>query len=266
MILSFDRKPSAAAVVELLTSSDPRDADLGDYASSSGGFACSYCGGRGHVPTHCGRCSSDLCYPPEPCPSCDGRGYVKWSVASPAEAVANLVEAELLPAHWSDDSRAPRWWCPGHMGPRVPLLERVKKPRFWCREVRGGSDRCVGAAAPEDVASAAAVASIGARQLGVVEAVCSETWRGLRLVFRAMDDGAMGEHFSGACARRSGPVSAFAAAAVWGWGSWSEGIPDYFGRSERSRQRRAAEAIYEAGCALVDLRGSAVVLAVAAFK
>lgn len=266
MIFTFDTKPAAAAVVELLTSSDPGDADIGDYAESHGGFGCSYCGGCGSVTNHCGRCSSDSCYPPSPCPCCGGCGYVKWSDASPVGAVARLIEAELLPAHWADDGRSPRWWCHAHMGPRVPLLELVKKPRHWCREVRGGAGRCIGAVAPEDVASVASVASVGLRSLEVAEAVCAETWRALRLVFRAMDDGTMGEHIQTACARRDGPVSAFAAAAMWGWGSWSAGLPGDVARSERSRQRMAAEAIYEAGFALVDLRASAVVLATSRFR
>lgn len=170
-------------VLSRLTVSDVES--LGEYDRAVGSFECACCGGSGTLPRHCGRCGSDSCYPEATCPDCVG-GRIAWSPSDPSEALASLVEAELLPRRWSDPDAAPRWWCEAHMGRRRGPREAANGPVRWCREVRGSRSRCVGCASPPDVASVASVAMIGVGPIELVTSLVEDQWRGSSLVLSAL--------------------------------------------------------------------------------
>lgn len=90
--------------------------------------------------------------------------FSPWRHATPAEALEALVATGLLPAHWTDAMRAPRWWCDacGERGERHTT------------------------AAPPSHAALVAVASLGVAALARAEALVAETWPRARLVWRVM--------------------------------------------------------------------------------
>lgn len=90
--------------------------------------------------------------------------FSPWRHATPAEALEALVATGLLPAHWTDAMRAPRWWCDacGERGERHTT------------------------AAPPSHAALVAVASLGVAALARAEALVAETWPGRALVWRVM--------------------------------------------------------------------------------
>jgi hypothetical protein len=129
-----------------------------------------------------------------------GRGGAAYDVgrlrhATPAEALAALVEAEALPEHWLDAARAPRWWAVGPCG--------------TCGGCRGGatrwSDDCDGRSvidldAPPSHAALVAVTSLGVDTLARAEAIVAETWPGRALVWRVMTAAALQKHHADHCA------------------------------------------------------------------
>lgn len=91
----------------------------------------------------------------------ESRLWHRWSQASPADAVAALAEAELLPAHWCDTERAPRWWC-----------RLTDTGSAWWEPI-----------APPSVADLLAVASLGANTIARAEELAADVWRA-RVVWR----------------------------------------------------------------------------------
>ncbi len=112
-------------------------------------------------------------------------------LADPAEALAALVEAEVVPEHWTDAARAPRWWCEACDGTGEDDSEvderiddygdarLVAQPCAACEE-----EGIVNV--PPSHAALVAVAALSRATLARVEAVVAETWLGARLVWRVM--------------------------------------------------------------------------------
>lgn len=181
--------------------------------------------------------------------------------ATPAEALAALVEADAVPEHWTDAARAPRWWCEGcsvcGTNPWVPdgqgFVER--ETCFACDE------RGYATPAPPSHAALVAVASLGRATLARAEAIVAETWPGARLVWRAMTAEEPGKHWSRVAA---GSVFSLRAAMFEASGESDDDM----------RARYAAlgapvvsiEAIAALGLHLVDLDAGRVVLAVEALS
>lgn len=116
-----------------------------------------------------------------------------WAHPSPADALGALVEAALLPEHWADEGRAPRWWCEGCEGvgyakPRsADDLDPYTGAPMWRCGVCGSSEAGRGLlAAPPSHAALCAVASLGVDTLARAEAIVAETWPRARLVWRVM--------------------------------------------------------------------------------
>lgn len=116
-----------------------------------------------------------------------------WAHPTPADALGALVEAALLPEHWADDGRAPRWWCEGCEGvgyakPRsADDLDPYTGAPMWRCGVCGSSEAGRGLlAAPPSHAALCAVASLGVDTLARAEAIVAETWPRARLVWRVM--------------------------------------------------------------------------------
>lgn len=142
---------------------------------------------------------------------CDSRGAstptatVPWAHATPAAALAAIVEAELLPAHWCDPERAPRWWCErcagvgrvtlrsidgsGDLGSYAVTPDAYGDLRCDAFDV-SGAPPC---GAPPSLPALVAVASLGADTLARAEAIVAETWRA-RVVWRAMGAEKIREH------------------------------------------------------------------------
>lgn len=105
----------------------------------------------------------------------------RWAHPSSADALAALVEAELLPAHWCDPERAPGWWCEGCDGTGYAAVN-VRRGR---KVYRCGDCDIAGYIAAPPRADLVAVASLGADALTRAEAVVAEAWRA-RVVWRVM--------------------------------------------------------------------------------
>lgn len=171
---------------------------------------------------------------------CDSRGAstptatVPWSHATTADALDVLDARGLLPEHWSDPVRAPRWWCRcGGAGDGV-----------WRHDVAvscaHGPDRrgCGGAhwTAPDSHPALVAVASLGVDALARVEELVAETWRA-RVVWRVERPhdrrdrlrSRRGSQAFGLSAEE--PLEVFAASEAWqAWpsGAWPEECPGGF--------------------------------------
>lgn len=116
-----------------------------------------------------------------------------WRHTSPADALGALVEAALLPEHWADEGRAPRWWCEGCEGVGYAKPRSADDPDpytgapMWRCGVCGSSEAGRGLlAAPPSHAALCAVASLGVDTLARAEAIVAETWPRARLVWRVM--------------------------------------------------------------------------------
>ncbi len=112
-----------------------------------------------------------------------------WRHTAPADAVEALIARGLLPEHWSDEGRAPRWWCAGCEG-RGHVCCRCATP---CGPspfdfVSDGTT-----AAPPSHPALVAVAALGLGTLARAEAIVAETWRA-RVVWRVMTADALREH------------------------------------------------------------------------
>lgn len=112
-----------------------------------------------------------------------------WTHATPADALATLVEAELLRASWLDPERGPRWRCES------------------CAE-RGENHTT---ASPPSHPALVAVASLGVDTLARAEELVADRWRA-RVVWRVMGAAALNDHFSRK--RDSRPPGAEADAAL----------------------------------------------------
>jgi len=85
-----------------------------------------------------------------------------WAYNDPTAALEALVARGLLPPHWTDAARAPRWWCDDH------------DPRDEDHD------------APPSLPALISVAALGADALARAGAIVAETWRGRALVWRVM--------------------------------------------------------------------------------
>lgn len=121
---------------------------------------------------------------------CDSRGAstptatVPWSHATTADALDVLDARGLLPEHWSDPVRAPRWWCPWCDTPGdlpLPSTEGMS------------AESCPDHNAPPSHPALVAVASLGADALARAEELVAETWRA-RIVWRVMTAEALDAH------------------------------------------------------------------------
>jgi hypothetical protein len=90
-----------------------------------------------------------------------------WAHATPADAIAALVETELLPEHWSDPERAPRWWCEQCQG--RGLMAASLAGGWMCDACRSHTHT----AAPPSHAALVAVASLGVDTLARAEAIAA---------------------------------------------------------------------------------------------
>lgn len=107
----------------------------------------------------------------------------RWAHASPADALAALVEARLIPEHWLDPERAPRWWwgecsvCGGN--PRVSDEHGfvTRETCFAC------DDDGYHTPTPPSLPAVVAVASLGADTLARAEEHARQSWRA-RVVWR----------------------------------------------------------------------------------
>lgn len=93
------------------------------------------------------------------------------------DAFESLLSRGLVPEHWSDPERAPKWSA--HLGCGGAYHDDV--PRRWCAECDGSGDVAV-----DDMPTLVSVASSGAAALARVEAVVAEGWPGSRVVWRAL--------------------------------------------------------------------------------
>lgn len=119
---------------------------------------------------------------------------------TPAGALEALITAELLPAHWSDPARAPRWWCGRCFGRGVYSVARPDAAELFDGEMIAICHRCNVypktpgyTAAPPSHPVLVAVASLGVDTLARAEAIVAETWRA-RVVWRVMTAGEIREH------------------------------------------------------------------------
>lgn len=127
----------------------------------------------------------------------------RWTRATPADALAALVEAELLPASWLDGERAPRWWCEacagrGHVTCRVNYGTGTEGD--FCGacaaedpDATGGVRATGHTATPPSLPALVAVAALGVDTLARAEAIVAETWRA-RVVWRVMTAQALRNH------------------------------------------------------------------------
>jgi hypothetical protein len=115
-----------------------------------------------------------------------------WRHDTPAAALESLVAAGLLPEHWTDAARAPRWWCEACEG--VGAVFDVWRMRCW---------RCDGSghtALPPSHPALVAVAGLGVDTLARAEAIVAETWPGRALAWRPMTAAALQKHHADHCA------------------------------------------------------------------
>lgn len=115
--------------------------------------------------------------------------FQRWAHSSSADALAALVEAELLPEHWLRPVYAPGWWCEGCDGTGYAAVN-VRRGR---KVYRCGDCDIAGYIAAPPRADLVAVASLGADALARAEAIVAEEWRG-RVVWRVMEAGAIVRH------------------------------------------------------------------------
>lgn len=101
-----------------------------------------------------------------------------WAHATPADALAALVEAELLPAPWGDPERGPRWWCEA-CGGRGLRDRPGRYPCFRCDSPARApaTDPPGHTAAPSSHPALVAVASLGADALARAEELAADVWR-----------------------------------------------------------------------------------------
>lgn len=117
--------------------------------------------------------------------------------ASPAAALASLVEAELLPDWWQDPDRAPRWWCPACEGSGRTDYDPASDPIWrWCRDCDG-----LGwASQPTSHAALVEVASLGVAALSRAHAVVEDGWAA-RVAWRSARAEWISEHHAETTAR-----------------------------------------------------------------
>lgn len=129
---------------------------------------------------------------------------VPWAHATPADTLAALVEAELLPEQWCDPERGPRWWCErcagvgrvtlrsidgsGDLGSYAVMPDARGDLRCDAFDV-SGAPPC---GAPPSHPALVAVASLGVDTLARAEAIVAETWRA-RVVWRVLEAAEYGE-------------------------------------------------------------------------
>lgn len=196
-----------------------------------------------------------------------------WAHPTPADALAALVEAELLPEHWADDGRAPRWWCErcrtcGGKGWIVTstgdgshgTLEQEN-----CPDCEDGSGH---APAPPSHAALVAVASLGADTLARAEAIVAETWPVRALVWRVMTREALREHHEKMTVSGRGlPVVVSLEETQMAGLRWPVSYPRYSATrvsKDAARAWPALRALAALGLHLVALDAARVVLAVEA--
>lgn len=201
-----------------------------------------------------------------------------WAHPTPADALAALVEAELLPEHWADDGRAPRWWCE-RCGGRG-LVDAWTTPdgvveRDFCGECAEedtdatGGWRAIGhAPAPPSHAALVAVASLGADTLARAEAIVAETWPVRALVWRVMTREALREHHEKMTVSGRGlPVVVSLEETQMAGLRWPVSYPRYSATrvsKDAARAWPALRALAALGLHLVALDAARVVLAVEA--
>lgn len=118
----------------------------------------------------------------------------QWMHATPADALAALDARGLIPTHWSDSERGPRWWCEACRG--TGLRDRPGRyPCFRCDSSsrEPATDPPGHTAAPPSHPALVAVASLGVDTLARAEAIVAEAWRA-RVVFRVMTAEALDAH------------------------------------------------------------------------
>lgn len=146
-----------------------------------------------------------------------------WAHPTPADALAALVEASLVPEAWLDPERAPRWWCErcggtgrvtlrsidgsGDLGSYVVTPDARGDLRCDALDV-SGAPPC---SAPPSHPALVAVVSLGADTLARAEELVADRWRA-RVVWRVMGAAALNDHFSRK--RDSRPPGAEADAAL----------------------------------------------------
>jgi hypothetical protein len=189
--------------------------------------------------------------------------------ATPAEALAALVEAEAIPEHWLDAARAPRWWALGRCG----MCGGRGGPAGECAYCGPDGMAACDLSLPPSHAALVAVASLGAASLARAEAIVAETWPVARLVWRAMTAEALREHHG----RRAFAASASPRAEeAFSWEAhiaerdsrpWREECP--FGEEWGAEIRRtwpASTALRAIGVHLLAVEDGRVVLAVEALS
>lgn len=190
-----------------------------------------------------------------------------WAHPTPADALAALVEAELLPEHWADDGRAPRWWseacrtCGGN-GWIVTstgdgshgTLEQEN-----CPDCEDGSGH---APAPPSHDALVAVASLSVDTIARAEAIVAETWPGARLVWRVESAAKLSALRIAQLFNRDAPEAVVAACSID-----ASGVLHNAARAAaraRGVDHRPIEALAALGLHLVALDAGRVVLAVEA--
>lgn len=121
---------------------------------------------------------------------------VPWAHATPADTLAALVEASLVPEAWLDPERGPRWRC-----------EACDDTGMVSRNPRGHGNRygwkvcdkcdCGEFDSPPSHAALVAVASLGADTLARAEELVGDVWRS-RVVWRVESAARIREELDGA--------------------------------------------------------------------
>lgn len=125
-----------------------------------------------------------------------------WRHDTPAAALEALAAATpaLVPGHWTDAVRAPRWWCEACEGTgEVRGVAGGFATVWWCGVcdprgaagarpgVRRDPSSPVGTAdAPPSLPSLVSVAALGVDVLARVDSIAAEGWPGQRVAWRAL--------------------------------------------------------------------------------
>lgn len=178
------------------------------------------------------------------------------------DAVEELVAAGILPEHWLDAARAPRWWCERCEGSGTIV--------GWtaCECCGDGSCPCTWGSGDEvppepSRGELVAVSSLGAAAVARAEAVVAETWPRARLVWRV--NGARRIRSEAAACVSFGPFGAAADGATF-ISSLALVQPELVEESLRwhghSRGARAGAALGAIGLHVAGFDGHEVTIAV----
>lgn len=114
-----------------------------------------------------------------------------WRHADPRDAAEALVACGLLPAHWSDPERSPRWWADDRWEwqpcGRCQASGTTQGGGSVCATC-GGTGGCQASAIDEapSMPALVAVACLGRDVLARLESLVAEAWPGAVLVWRVM--------------------------------------------------------------------------------